>query len=96
MDSQKYLGLVIDSTLNFNEHIESKITKCNKVTVLMKKKYKCLSWKSLLTTYKYFVTPNFDYGDIIYGKPLNECFKKKNELVQYNAALMVLLRGLAP
>ena len=61
----------------------------------MKKKKKFLSWKSLLTTYKSFATPNFDYGDIVYGKPLNECFKKKNELAQYNAALMVLLRGLA-
>ena len=36
-DSQKDLGLLLDSKLNFNEHIESKITNCNKVIVLMKK-----------------------------------------------------------
>ena len=30
-DSQKHLGLILDSKLNFNEHTESKITKCNKI-----------------------------------------------------------------
>ena len=35
-DSQKNLGLILDSKLNFNEHIESKITKCNKIIGLMK------------------------------------------------------------
>ena len=29
-----------------------------------------LSRKSLLTIYKSFVTPNADYADIIYDKPL--------------------------
>ena len=30
-DSHKHLGLIIDSKLNFNVHIESKITKSNKM-----------------------------------------------------------------
>ena len=30
-DSQKHLGLILDSKLNYNEHIESKMTKCNKI-----------------------------------------------------------------
>ena len=29
--SQKYLGLLLDSKLNFNKHILSKITKGNKI-----------------------------------------------------------------
>ena len=36
-DSHKHLGLILDSKLNFNEHIESKIIKCNKIIVFMKK-----------------------------------------------------------
>ena len=87
-DSQKYLGLVLDSKLNFNEHIESKICKCDKIIGLMKKLYQILSRKSLLTTYKSFVRPNLYYADIIYDKPLNISFKKKIETVQYNAALI--------
>ena len=38
-DSQKHLGLILDSKLNFNEHIENKITKCNKIIGLMKKAF---------------------------------------------------------
>ena len=36
-DSHKHLGLILDSKLNFNEHIERKITKCNEIIGLMKK-----------------------------------------------------------
>ena len=60
-DSQKDLGLILDSKLNFNEDIESKITKCNKIIGLMKKLSLILSRKSLLTIYKSFVRPNLDY-----------------------------------
>ena len=88
-DSQKHLGLILDSKLNFNEHIESKITKCNKIIGLMKKLSLILSRKSLLTIYKSFVRPNLDYADIIYEKPLTESLKRKIEMVQYNAALII-------
>ena len=87
-DSQKHLGLILDSKLNFNEHIETKITKCNKIG-LMKKLSLILSRKSLLTIYKSFVRPNLDYADIIYNKPFNESLKRKIEMVQYNAALII-------
>ena len=55
----------------------------------MKKLSQSLPRKSLLTIYNFFVRPNFDYADIIYDKPLNESFRKKIELVQYNAALII-------
>ena len=32
--SQKYLGLVLDSKLDFNEHMSNKINKCNKVNAM--------------------------------------------------------------
>ena len=87
-DSQKHLGLILDSKLNFNEHIETKITKCNKIG-LMKKLSLILSRKSLLTIYKSFVRPNLDYADMIYDKTFNESLKRKIEMVQYNAALII-------
>ena len=88
-DSQKHLGLVLDSKLNFNEHIERKITKCNKITGLMKKLSQFLSRKSLLTIYESFIRPNLDYADITYDKSLNGSFKKKIESVRYNTALII-------
>ena len=56
-DSQKHLGLTLDSNSNFNKPIESKIAKCNKIIGLMKKLSLALSRKSLLTIYKSFVRP---------------------------------------
>ena len=55
----------------------------------MKKLSQIISRKSFLTIYKSFVRPNLDYADIIYDKPLNESFKKKTEMIQYNPALII-------
>ena len=86
-NSEKHLGLVLDSKLDFNEHVNNKINKCNKSIVIMKKLFLNLSRNSLLIIYKTFVKPILDYADIIYDKPLTESFKDKLEMVQYNAAL---------
>ena len=74
-DSQKHLGLILDSKFKFNECIESKITKRNKIIRLRKKLSLILSRKGLLTVYESFVSPNLHYADIIYDKPLNESLK---------------------
>ena len=88
-DSQKHLGLILDSKLNFNEHIESKITKCNKIIGLMKKLSLILSRKSLLTISKSFIRPNLDYADIIYNEPFSKSLKRKIEMVQCNTASII-------
>ena len=85
----KHLGLILDSKLDFNEHINHKISKCNKIIGVMKKLLLTLSRKTLLAIYKSFVRPNLDYADILYDKPLNEAFKNKLEMVQYHAALVI-------
>ena len=69
--------------------LKVKLPKCNKIIGLTKKHSLFLSRKSLLTIYKSFVRPNLDYVDIIYNKTLNESFKRKIEMVQHNAALII-------
>ena len=76
-NSQKHLGLILDSKLDFNEHIDNKINKCNKIIGIMKRFSLIVSRKSLLTIYKSFVRPNLDHTDIIYDKRFNKSFKKK-------------------
>ena len=56
---------------------------------LMKKLSLNLSRNSLLTIYKLFATLHLDYADIIYDNSLNESFKGKIEMVQYNAVLII-------
>lgn len=45
--------------------------------------------KGLLTICKAFVKPNLDYAEIIYDKPLNWSFKRKIEVNEHNAAIIV-------
>ena len=88
-NSQKHLGVVLDSKLEFNEHVNNKINKCNKLIGIMKKLSLTLSRNSSLTIYKTFVRPILDYTDIIFDKSLTEPFKDKLEMVQYNTALVI-------
>ena len=55
--SQKHLGVVLDSKLDFHEQISNKINTCNKIIGIMKKLPLFLSRKTLLTIYKSFVGP---------------------------------------
>ena len=87
--NKKHLGLVLDSKLDFNEHMSNKINKCNKTKGILKKLPLFLSRKTLLTIYKSFVRPNLDNTDTIYDKSFNEFFKTKIETIQYRAALVI-------
>ena len=54
---------------------------------VIKKLRHTLPRKSLITTYKVFLRPLIDYGDIIYDQPNNDSFCEKLESIQYKAAL---------
>ena len=76
---QKHLGVVLDSNLNFNTHIDQKIKKCNKMIGLIRRLSVNLRRNALLTIYKSFIRPHFDYGDTLYDKPSNNNFQNKME-----------------
>ena len=56
-NSQKHLGLVLDSKLDFNENVNNKTNKRNNSIGIMRKLSLTLSRNSLLTVYKTFVRP---------------------------------------
>ena len=87
--SQKHLGLILDTKLCFDEHLNQKISKANKGIGNIKRLRNYLPRNALLTIYKSFIRPHLDYGDVIYDQPNNESFKQKIESVQYNAALAI-------
>ena len=87
--SQKHLRLILDSKIDFSEHIDNKINKCNKIIGIMKRLSSMLSRKSLPTIYKSFDRSNIDFAYIIYDKPFDESFKRKIEMVQYKVALVI-------
>jgi hypothetical protein len=87
--SHKHLGLLFNSILSWSEHIDSQVSRCNRlIGMLQKFKYRW-SRKALETCYLSFIRPVIEYCDIIYdgctiakGKTL--------ENVQLEAARLVL------
>ena len=53
-------------------HRSKKISKCNKITWIVKQLFIILKRDVLLTFYKMFIKLHLDYADIIYNKPNNE------------------------
>ena len=62
---QKHIRLHLDEKLNFNQHINIKISKASKRIGIIKRISHILPRKSLLTIYKYFIRPHLDYCDVI-------------------------------
>ena len=92
------VGLILDTKLKFNEHLEDKINNCNRIIDSIEK-FKKLSLilprACLLTIYKAFVRPHLVYVDITFDKPNKESFKDWLEKVKYNATLVItdVIRG---
>ena len=87
--SVKHLDMLLDSRLNFNEHVQSQTNKYYKIIGLIKKFSIHLPREALLRIYKSFVRPNLDYGDIIFDKTNNESFKSRIESIQYKACIAI-------
>ena len=88
-DSQKHLGIVLDSRLDFNKHLEIILEKVSTTIGLLRKLQNLFPRKSLITVYKSFIRPHMDYGDIIYGQAYHVSFHRKLESIQYDAALAI-------
>ena len=74
----KHLGMLLDSRLNLNEHVQSKTNKCCKIIGLIKKLP--IHLPALLRIYKSFVRPNLDYGDLVFNKPNNDHSKVESKV----------------
>ena len=77
VDDHKHLGLVLDSKLTFNKHIDEKISIANRGIGIIRRLYHYLPRKSLIQIYKSFIRPHLDYCDIIYHKPTYDIFSSE-------------------
>ena len=93
--TQKYLGISLDTKLDFQGHLISILNKVNKTTGLLRKLHNNLPRLPLLTIYKSFLRSHLDYGDIIYDQACNVSSHQKLESTQYNEGLAIkgALRG---
>ena len=87
--NHKHLGMILDTKLDFQEHLKDKLSKISKTIGLLRKLQKILTRAPLLTIYKSFIRPHLDYGDIIYDKAYNSSFHQNVEKIQYNSVLAI-------
>ena len=67
--SHKYLGIILDTRLSFEKHLETVLCKINRTIGFIRKLQNLLPRSPLITLYKAFVHPHLDYGDIFMIKP---------------------------
>ena len=66
VSSQKHLGLILDTSLMYDEHIRVITSKVSKSIGLLRKLNNRLPQSSLITDCKSFMRPHLDYSDIIF------------------------------
>ena len=86
-NSQKYLRVIFK--LIFHNHLDIVFTKVRKTIGLLHKLNNILPRATLLTTFKVFIRPQLDYGDVLYDLSFNSAFHDKLESIQYNACFTI-------
>ena len=89
VNSQKYLGVILDVKLTFEKHLKNVFNKTNKTIGLLRKLSNLLPRKALVTIYNAFLRLYLDYGDVPYDQAFNNSFHAKIESIQYNACLAI-------
>ena len=64
--SYKYLGITLDTSLNFNLQIQQTMNKVSHKLYILSKISQFLTTKTAILIYKSMILPYFDYGDIVY------------------------------
>ena len=91
-NEHKHLGLILDSKLNFQQHIKEASSRARRGIGLIKFLRRYVSRDTLNMIYKLYVRPHLDYGDIIFhhfDPTMKSDFTLKLESIQYSAALAV-------
>ena len=86
--STKHLGVYLDERLSFSKHIREALIKAKKGISLLKCISKYVSRKVLDMTYKLYIRPHLDYGDVIYHNQRADLLHLV-EQTQYKAGLVV-------
>ena len=85
-NSTKFLGIIINKKLNFNEHILYTSNKLAKTIGIITKARQYLSRKTLITLYYTFAYPYLTFGNIIWGSNyksrLDKLIKLQRRLVR--------------
>ena len=78
--SYKYLGMILDSTLNYNLHVSQVMRTVLHKLLLLSKIKRYLKDDAALCIYKSMLLPYFDYADVIFDRALHKDKEKLQRL----------------
>ena len=81
--------MILGTKLDFSLHLKNVQNKENKTIRLLRKLQDNSPRTSLITIFKSFIRPHFDYGDMIYDRAYNTSFHQNIESIQCNVALAI-------
>ena len=84
----KYLRVILDLILTFEEHLLNVFKTVNRTKGLMHKLQSVLRI-TLVTIYKAIARLHLDYGDILYNQAFNNSLRVRLKSIQYNARLVI-------
>ena len=85
---EKDLGIFVDSSLNFEDHISTKVKKGNSMMGMIRRSFRFLNMKTFLPLYKALVRSGLEYGEAIWS-PYKMKDIEKIEGVQRRATKVV-------
>ena len=86
VSSFKYLGIVINNRLTWQDHVDQMFSKINEKLGLLKRIRYCLPLDARLLFFNSYVLPLFDYADIVWGNRGNSTLMLQLQSLHNKAA----------
>ena len=67
VDQEKDIGVIIDSNLEFDKHINAKINKANSMFSIIRRSFQFLSQQNFIPLYKSLVRSHLDYASSVWN-----------------------------
>jgi hypothetical protein len=66
VESEKDIGVTINSKLNFEKHIQTQVNKANQIVGIIRRSFKYLDFKTFCLLFKSFVRPILEYASSVW------------------------------
>ena len=67
VESEKDIGVTIDSKPNFEKHIQTQVNKANQIVGIIRRSFKYLDFKTFCLLFKSLVRPNLEYASSVWN-----------------------------
>ena len=88
--SFKYLGVTLNQSMSWADHVDAISTKINQRIGLIRRIRDVLPLQVRVTLYNTLILPLFDYGDVIWGDKNNDTIMSELQILQNKAAKVLL------